>query len=165
MGQNGYLNLWRKVTLPTFFWAAFFLLSALFVNLGHCFTPALGYPSSRDFIQAIAGRTRKTPTILFFLLVFPAGRQLLIIRDEMITPIMKMEISPMGRPRHPPRSDCRRAYLPPVRSKLHFVAGLYIIAVVSALMGTEEARMYDRNLQHFSPEGRIYQVIYSIFER
>ena len=35
---------------------------------------------------------------------------------------------------------------------------LLLLPSTSASMGQEEARMYDRNLQHFSPEGRIYQV-------
>ncbi len=33
-----------------------------------------------------------------------------------------------------------------------------LLPCTGASMGKEEARMYDRNLQHFSPEGRIYQV-------
>lgn len=37
-----------------------------------------------------------------------------------------------------------------------------LMAAAAAAMGTEEARMYDRNLQHFSPEGRLYQVCVSV---
>jgi hypothetical protein len=39
-----------------------------------------------------------------------------------------------------------------------FLGFCCLVQRAQSSMGQEEARLYDRNLQHFSPEGRIYQV-------
>lgn len=52
----------------------------------------------------------------------------------------------------------RRARTSVLATRIVQAAIFMLLPCVGASMGKEEARMYDRNLQHFSPEGRIYQV-------